>query len=739
MRSAGILLSALALCVAGCTSSASGDPILWLLDRKSPENSADDLLLRMLDRQTPPTLDAVDYQRVALSEVLRDPEAYASKGVLLACRYHGPSNVYVPTYTLFTSLGYQNFSVWQSDAPIWEPDGFASDVPFFYVDRRQARLLKELGKLALFDQVELSVRVASVFGGRPYFQVDGIRRRRGPRVTLETLRDLRGALAGAREGRWQEGAASARRALQGKLPEGAEFALRKALGRCLLEQGDARGALAELREAAREDPADLEVLKWAGCAAHSLARSGQGPPSEAVGFLETAGTRLPDDPEVPLLLSEAYAAAGRMDDAAGAAQRAVTLAPRDPAARVNLGVLRTAQDQLAPAAEAFHAALDLDPEAWQAWLGLAKVQVRQADMPAAAASFRKALGGGGALVSVDDRFLAARSFQALGRFDEARQAIQAALETPGWQDAAAAQAALGEMAFAEGDFQAAASAYEAGLALEPRDPDLLAYLGAARLKGGDAEGARKALESSLSGKPARPGAVREALARACVALGDLPSAAKAVARANEAEETAARRFLQGDIARLMGRSGEAEKAYARTIALDPQDLEAHLWRGILLGDLGRYEEAGRVLEDGLQLDPENPAFMTTRAYFLLKEGQDLAGGLALAEKAFARIPDNPEAAHAYGWALLLNGKPAEALPVLQTAATEDVPEFRLHLAQAWIQHDRPEEARALLDALAEGEDALAREARALLKELLPKPVPEPAPEPGPASSPVPAP
>ena len=103
-------------------------------------------------------------------------------------------------------------------------------------------------------------------------------------------------------------------------------ALRKAFGRCLLEQGDPGGALDQLDSAARMDPDDLEVLKWQGRAARALSKSGHHL-SEAVAYLESARMRLPADPEIPLLLSEAYAASGRPDEAMSAAEQAVSLAP----------------------------------------------------------------------------------------------------------------------------------------------------------------------------------------------------------------------------------------------------------------------------------------------------------------------------------------------------------------------------------------------------------------------------
>ncbi len=680
-----------------------------------------DLVVRVLDHPTPSTLEEVPYQRVDLPELIAHPERFVSKGVILRCRYHGAASFYTPAYTDFTEPGYINFAVWAPAAPLWEPEGFSADHPFFYVFRRRRTLVEDFREIRPFDLIEVKALVASSFGGRPYLRVDHLRRRGGVRVTLEGLQGIHAAVTASRTGRWTEGVALARRALSGKLPLGAEPALRRALGRCLLESGNPRQALPELAEASRAFPEDTELLKWEARCAQLLAGMGKGRPAEAIRFLEDAQAKAPEDPEIPRLLAEALLAAGHPEEALAAAGRAVGLSPGNPDAHLELAALKAGQGQLDGAVQSYRNALSLDPGCWKAWAALARVQIRRGNLEEAVAGFEQAFLKGGSEAAPDDRYLAGRCLQSLGRGAQARQAFEAALAQPGaWEGVADAQAALGELALVEKDFAAAAMAYEAALAAKPRDPELLACLGVARMKGGDPSAARKAFEDALSEDVPRPAMVGEELARACLAQGDLKAASRAIDAACRKEDASARRFLQGRIARLRGELKVAERAFARCCELDPQDLQAHLARAEALIELDRCPKALETLSEAEKLSSENAGLLTLRALAVLREGKAVEPALPAAEKALALAPQDPRTRHVYGWALLANSRAADAVPVLREIAGE-IPEVRFHLAQSLVQAGEAEEARPLLEELAKGASDFSRRARKLLKSLPKRP------------------
>ncbi|GEM_PF-6508686 len=658
-----LLPALLLVSLAGCT-----DPVLW-----------------MLDRPTPATLELPDeYAETSFSTLLAQPGHFLDQGVEVVCRYHAPTEIFIPAYTDFADVSHRNFSVWVEGSPLWTPAGWAADIPCFYVSRKDADLISRLNALKPLDRIEVRALVACVFGGRPFLRVDRIRRLGGPELTLEHLGHIHAATEACAAGRWEGGVGLSRTALDEELPEGAEPLLHRTLGRCLLESGSYSEALEELECSEGQDP---DILVWKGRACLGLSR-----PAPAAGFFEAALSRA-QLPGTHLLLAEARRMQGDAQKALASAARASTLAPGDKGVLLATAGLQDVEGRLDLAVESTEAALKLDPNQGKVWASLGRLQFRRGDLKAAHEAFQQAMlhATDSEPLDADELYLDARALLALGRPDEARSQLESALAKPGpWGGQADAQGALGDLALARGDWPSALACFRTADALSPWDPAFLGGLGTALLHQGDPEGARKALESARSRHPGTKGSkaakssmatLEENLARACAALGDLSSARKAIRRACEVEESAPRRCLEGQIARASGDAQEAEPALARASTLAPADAGLLLARADLLLTLERRSEALQLLDQVEQLTPSNPFLPCLRAEALLADGKEIPRALILAETAFASDPDQPGIQAVYGWALLASDRPSEAILVLKQAA-QSRPDAARRLAEA---------------------------------------------------------
>lgn len=157
-------------------------------------------------------------------------------------------------------------------------------------------------------------------------------------------------------------------------------------------------------------------------------------------------------------------------------------------------------------------------------------------------------------------------------------------------------------------------------------------------------------------------------------------------------------YLLGDLDLAMDATRDA-------LALDAHDSQAHYVRGLVLRRLGRPAEAVLELEQALVGDPGNPALLgdlgetyaELRNYDQAQEDLSAAvradptsavpwmrlaryhlgtllqvgSGLEAAENAARLSPGSAEALGLLGWGLYLNGRPADALPVLRRAVSVD--------------------------------------------------------------------
>ncbi len=106
------------------------------------------------------------------------------------------------------------------------------------------------------------------------------------------------------------------------------------LGLSHLRADDATAAVPHLRRATEIDDSNAATYIYL---ARALLISEQG--AEAIGVLEEASERFPNDADIRATLLNAYAAAGRTDEALTSYERAVAAAPDDALIRYNYGAL----------------------------------------------------------------------------------------------------------------------------------------------------------------------------------------------------------------------------------------------------------------------------------------------------------------------------------------------------------------------------------------------------------------
>jgi tetratricopeptide (TPR) repeat protein len=259
---------------------------------------------------------------------------------------------------------------------------------------------------------------------------------------------------------------------------------------------------------------------------------------------------------------------------------------------------------------------------------------------------------------------------------------------PGSPEYAHAQDVIGVLALQGGDLDEAAVAFERALDAGPRDGATLARLAHVLAAKGDVARAIERYRESLA--LADTGDARLGLARALVTSGDRAAAASEL-------ETLLRTATVGET---------AANARRLLLGLRRHDLEEQLERAGQVAVAGPDDALPRALAELDTVVAAEPALW--EAHFARGLIARRRGDAGAAERAFARVlelwPDQPDALHELGVALLMAERTTDAVPLLDAAA-------RL----------RPEDAGYIADAgfaqLRAGNLPAARERLVLASEL----------------------
>ncbi len=179
-------------------------------------------------------------------------------------------------------------------------------------------------------------------------------------------------------------------------------------------------------------------------------------------------------------------------------------------------------------------------------------------------------------------------------------------------------------------------------------------------------------------------------------------------------------FVLASLAYRGGHLGLAEKAFARTLELDPERPIIRQYYGALLRDLGRLAESERELRAAVaQAAADDYVTQVELAETLIAAGKGREAESILVA-VLARQEKHAKARGALGRLRLAQGRLQEAVPDLERAAETGDAEPLLDLAQAYLAQGRPADARRTAERVLERSPAhpwaLGLEAHALALE-----------------------
>ncbi|MDT8438670.1 MAG: tetratricopeptide repeat protein [Wenzhouxiangellaceae bacterium] len=177
--------------------------------------------------------------------------------------------------------------------------------------------------------------------------------------------------------------------------------------------------------------------------------------------------------------------------------------------------------------------------------------------------------------------------------------------------------------------------------------------------------------------------------RRAIVLGNLGRVAEA--RALTAELRAGRDpdlaeqawMVEGQLLLEAGRGEEAIGLYSEAVAQEPSNVDLLYARAMAAVQLDDLELAEQDLRTIIQNDPENAVALNALGYTLSDRTDRQNEALRLIETALALDPDNAAIIDSMGWVLFRLGRPDEALPYLERAVElEPHPEIVAHLIEA---------------------------------------------------------
>ena len=227
------------------------------------------------------------------------------------------------------------------------------------------------------------------------------------------------------------------------------------------------------------------------------------------------------------------------------------------------------------------------------------------------------------------------------------------------------------------------------------------------------------VEAAIAEDPEHP-VLYPTLAALAFEKGDLAKGSAAVDKLGElAPEDTRGLMLRSRYLAANGKLAEARRDLLRLVELRPDDSDVHFMLGVVHADLADVDAAIASYRRSAELDRRHLGARNNLALLLAEQG-DLPGALRYAQEAYRLTSGlDPRVNDTLGWLYLQQGLVDRAIALLEKAR-KDGPQLdaaALHLATAYRQAERPDDARRVLEEVRlrapEGSDAHVRAGEAL--------------------------
>ena len=231
---------------------------------------------------------------------------------------------------------------------------------------------------------------------------------------------------------------------------------------------------------------------------------------------------------------------------------------------------------------------------------------------------------------------------------------------------------------------------------------MAARWGTSFLQQGETVLAKNALQRAVSLQPN----LADAHSYLALALMDTGDDAGALSHLQKAVELAPQRPLPHQVLAQLYMARQDWNHTLQELALlkklDPDSVQVHLQLASYYAQRSAYDLAeDEYIAAAQKQSAEKPdaneidASLALSRFYTDLRGLGCEKGLPAARESLARHPGDPASLDAVGWATLQCGKPANALPSLESAvkAAPDIARFRYHLARAYALLGRANDAR----------------------------------------------
>ena len=405
-------------------------------------------------------------------------------------------------------------------------------------------------------------------------------------------------------------------------------------------------------------------------------------------------------------------ASGGKADGVKSLEQAKRVDPAFPASYQNLAGFYAASGDYPKAMAEFSALLAKEPQNLRAMFGLAALSEISGKESDAVGYYQKAI-----QTRAPEAFLALAGYhQKKGAPRKAIEVLEEAIKLD--PRAVAPLEAKGRILVAQKDYRKALKVFDEVEALKEEQGVALKIVAYVAMQDG-----AKAIEQADRLVAKHPSSTRGYLLRASVyqSLKDLPSAISEANRAVKADgRSVEARLALGNLHQVKKENDKAQAAYHEALKLKPDSLQAQFAIAALLDATGKKQEAAvkyrAIVErnDGFVPALNNLAYLCADGYGNKEEA------LRLAINAFKLQPANAGIMDTVGYALVKNGRAADAVKVMERAAAllPADPTVRYHLALAYhLAGDKAKSEQALQKCLALGECPDTKAAQLLLAQL----------------------